>query len=226
MPVNRQPYGLEPQHLVEYQGHQLESKTAKALSKMVTAAARDNIDIKVCSGFRDFHRQMQIWNNKASGTRPVLDSHSKPVELSNKSANEIIELILLWSALPGTSRHHWGTDVDLFDANQIDQNKLQLIPSEYESGGPCSNLYQWLLIHASSFGFYFPFQLGLSGVSPEPWHLSYFPVANTILDSFELETLRQIITESEITFRDELLYRLEPLVQNYVYRVAPSPDET
>ena len=31
----------------------------------------------------------------------------------------LIETILLWSALPGGSRHHWGTDVDVFDAAAV-----------------------------------------------------------------------------------------------------------
>lgn len=221
---NLQAYGLDSQRLVDYQGHKLEIETARALTKMTFAAARDGIKINLCSGFRDFERQMKIWNNKASGIRPVLDIDDKPVAISGKANDEIIDLILLWSALPGTSRHHWGTDVDLYDANNISRSELQLVSSEYQDQGPCADLHKWLLAHALEFGFYFPFQLGLSGVSPEPWHLSYFPVANKLLDSFNIDILRQVITNSEIIFKDELLFRLEPLVHNYVYRIAPAPN--
>ncbi|WP_076411254.1 M15 family metallopeptidase [Shewanella sp. UCD-KL12] len=216
-------YGLDSSALIEHQGHKLESHTAAALSQMTAAAVTAGIDIQICSGYRDFDRQMHIWNNKANGLRPVLDLESKPVDISEKSADEIIDLILLWSALPGTSRHHWGTDVDLFDGNQITQSQLQLISAEYDKDGPCSALHQWLVLNASKYGFYFPFQLGLSGVSPEPWHLSYFPVANNILSGFDIHVLKQAISNSDIRFKSELLARLEPLVNHYVFKVAPSP---
>lgn len=216
-------YGLSSAHLVEYCGFQLETETAIAFDKMRIAAAKDGIAIEICSAFRDFDRQQLIWNAKASGKRVLLDSDSKPVDVDKKSPEQIIALILLWSALPGTSRHHWGTDIDVFDSNTISKANLQLISQEYASNGPCHQLYSWLVQNAPQFGFYFPFQHGLSGVSAEPWHLSYYPVAKGFVDSFDTQILRKILLNSSVLYKELLSNNLESLAQEYVFRVAPTP---
>ena len=216
-------YGLESSHLVDYQGHKLEQDTAKALTAMTQAAKLHGIDIAVCSAHRSFDKQLQIWNGKALGKRTLLDINSKPVSITDKSEQELIDLILLWSALPGTSRHHWGTDVDLYDANAIELSELALISAEYEEQGPCASLHTWLTQHSHEFGFYFPFQLGLSGVSPEPWHLSYFPVANKLLSAFKLGKIESVLHNADIELKSELMARLPHIVNEYVLRVAPSP---
>lgn len=216
-------YGLSSAHLVEYCGFLLESETAVAFEKMRTTAAKEGINLAICSAFRDFDRQQLIWNAKASGKRVLLDSDSKPVDVDKKSPEQIIALILLWSALPGTSRHHWGTDIDVFDDKAISKDNLQLIPQEYALNGPCNQLYTWLVNNAEQFGFYFPFQHGLSGVSAEPWHLSYYPVSKGFVDKFDPRELREILQDSSVLHKDSLLNNLKDLVQEYVYRVAPTP---
>ncbi|MEC4724211.1 M15 family metallopeptidase [Shewanella sp. D64] len=216
-------YGLESSHLVDYQGHKLEQYTAEALTCMRQTANLQGIDIAVCSGHRSFDKQLHIWNGKALGKRTLLDIDSQPVSITDKSGQDLVDLILLWSALPGTSRHHWGTDLDLYDANAIERSKLALISSEYQAQGPCSRLHTWLVQHSHEFGFYFPFQLGLSGVSPEPWHLSYFPVANKLLNRFKLGEIESVLHNADIELKSELMAKLPYIVNEYVRRVAPSP---
>ncbi len=218
------PYGLVHANFVDYQGHLLERETAKALEQMALAASLDGIKIKVCSGYRDFSKQLKIWNDKALGKRTVLDKDSQPVELTQKSDKEIVELIMLWSALPGTSRHHWGTDIDVYDENGIERSQLQLVSSEYLSSGPCGDLHRWLVKHAGDFGFYFPFQEGLSGVNAEPWHLSYYPVSSDILRAFDVNALEQILNEAELELKTEIMARIQSLVDEYVFKVAPPPN--
>lgn len=218
------PYGLVPADFVDYQGHLLERETAKALEQMTLAASRESIKIEVCSGYRSFTRQLKIWNDKAQGKRTVLDKNSQPVELKHKSNKELLELIMLWSALPGTSRHHWGTDIDVYDANGIQLNQLQLVSSEYISSGPCGNLHHWLIKHAGDFGFYFPFQKGLSGVSAEPWHLSYYPVSSEILKAFNIDELKQILDDADLELKTEVMAKIQSLVDEYVFKVAPPPN--
>jgi len=47
-----------------------------------------------------------------------------------------VRAILHWSALPGASRHHWGTEIDVIDrAALADGRKAQLIPAEYGADG-------------------------------------------------------------------------------------------
>jgi len=216
-------YGLSSSHLVDYQGYKLQQDTAVALAKMSAAAKGQGIDMRICSGYRSFAAQLKIWNTKALGKRTLLDIDSHPASITNKSEKELVELILLWSALPGTSRHHWGTDVDLYDANTIESKDLRLVTSEYQALGPCANLHTWLAKHSYEFGFYFPFQQGLSGVSPEPWHLSFFPVADQYLNQFELDKITSILDDTDIELKEVLMARIPDIVKEYVHRVAPSP---
>ncbi|MGS0674293.1 M15 family metallopeptidase [Shewanella sp. 125m-1] len=218
-------YGLEDQHLVECLGHLLEVNTAAAFLTMQQAALTAGIDIQICSGHRNFDRQLGIWNAKASGRRAVLDKSSMPVSIEHLSSNELIDTILLWSAIPGMSRHHWGTDIDIFDANGIEKPKLQLVPTEYQQGGPCFHLSQWLHSHADKFGFYLPYQQGLSGVSPEPWHLSYFPMSKDYINTYDIDAVKAILASCDILHKDTILERIVPLVNEYVLRVAPIPTQ-
>ena len=79
--------------------------------------------------------------------------------------------ILRYSALPGTSRHHWGTDLDIWDAAAVEPGyALRLSPAEYVAGGVFSAMTQWM--------FYKPYAIDSGGIAPEAWHISYRPVAS------------------------------------------------
>lgn len=210
---------LSPYHQLETR-FKLESQTALAFKAMADCAAKDGIKLAICSAYRPFDRQLAIWNAKASGKRAVLDINEQPVDISPLSDDELVDLILLWSALPGASRHHWGTDIDVFDAEQIEAKSLRLVEAEYRDGGPCARLHQWLVANAKDFGFYFPFQRGQSAVSAEPWHISYFPVSQALLPQFEVNTLAQIIAHSDMLLKDAVIRRLPELVAEYVHRIA------
>src|SRR3954467_11432795 len=82
---------------------------------MKAAAARQGFDIAITSGFRDFEAQQRIWNLKWKGERPVYDSLGVPRDHTSLTPDELAAAILCWSALPGGSRHHWGTELDVVD---------------------------------------------------------------------------------------------------------------
>ncbi|GGP84320.1 peptidase M15 [Shewanella ulleungensis] len=216
-------YGLDGQHMVSVGEYLLEQNTAAAFCKMQIAANQSGLDLQLCSAYRPFERQVHIWNAKASGTRPLLDKASQPIDYASLSDQQLIDTILIWSALPGASRHHWGTDIDVFDAKQISKQSLQLVSTEYQETGPCFALHQWLIEHAVDYGFYFPYQAHQSGVSPEPWHLSYFPVAKDYVSQFRAAELAKVLSHAEISLQSPLIERLTELVNHYVFYVAPSP---
>ena len=83
---------------------------------MRAAAAADGIDLVAFSSFRDFDRQLAIWNGKFRGERPMQDRAGRPLDALALTPAERVAAILWWSALPGASRHHWGTDIDVMDA--------------------------------------------------------------------------------------------------------------
>ncbi|ABL99852.1 D-alanyl-D-alanine carboxypeptidase-related protein [Shewanella amazonensis SB2B] len=196
---------------------------AKAFAAMQHQAAKAGIKLAVTSGYRSFERQLAIWNAKATGKRPLLDAKGQPLDGSSLDADKLIDTILLWSALPGCSRHHWGTDLDVFDAARIEKDALKLEAWEYAKDGPCHALANWLIESGEAFGFFLPYQAGKSGVSPEPWHISFAPAAQFAINQFDTNLLRSVIAASDMALKDTVLLRLDTLVERYVrHFAAPS----
>lgn len=171
--------GRSTDHLAPLSGHhRLQPAAVAAFLAMQQAALEAGFSLQPASTFRDFERQQAIWNGKFCGERPVLDKDSRPIDITPLSAAERCEAILRWSALPGASRHHWGSDLDVYDPSLLPAGqKLQLEPWEYEQGGYFYPLNQWMTDHMAEFGFYRPFTEEGDGVAVEPWHLSYRPLA-------------------------------------------------
>lgn len=177
---NQMLTGRSLAHLASIDGgpHRLQPEAVDAFTGMQSAARLAGFNLQPASTFRDFARQLAIWNGKFGGERPVLDKDSRPVAVASLTDAERCELILRWSALPGASRHHWGSDLDIYDPDLLPQGaKLQLEPWEYAPGGYFAGLNQWLTENMSTFGFYRPYDIDRGGVAVEPWHLSYRPLA-------------------------------------------------
>jgi LAS superfamily LD-carboxypeptidase LdcB len=158
---------------------------------MRAAAAADGLDLVAFSSFRDFERQLNIWNAKYRGERPMQDRAGRPLIAGALSPAERVAAILCWSALPGASRHHWGTDCDVMDvANLPPGYRIQVVAAEYRAGGPFQRLTTWLDEHMHAFGFYRPYDTDRGGVAPEPWHLSYAPLARRAQAALSVDGLR------------------------------------
>ena len=184
------------------------------------AARAAGFDLTPVSGFRDFDRQLAIWNAKFRGERPLYDAAGAPIDGLAQSPAQRIEAILLWSALPGASRHHWGTDVDLFDAATVTPGyQVQLSVGEFSSGGPFAPLAEWLEVHAARFGFFRPFRGVLSGVQPEPWHFSFAPVAEAARRALNPEIWREALMGSALEGKEEVLSRLEEFHARYIMAI-------
>ncbi len=209
-------------HVVELQHPQcgLHYEAAASFLSMRDAAADDGIDLAARSSFRDFDTQMLIWNRKWLGERRLYDRNSQPVERSSLGDYEAVDTILCWSAIPGGSRHHWGSDVDVIDAAAIPEgHTVELVPAEYAAGGIFSRLNVWLDAHMSRFGFFRPYRTDRGGVSPEPWHLSYAPVAVPALESLSLSMLRQVIDTSPIEGKSHVLARLPEIYTRFMLSI-------
>lgn len=197
--------------------------------RMRAAAAADGIDLVPASAFRDFERQRNIWNSKYSGERPLQDRNGRPLSVNALSSAEKIEAILWWSALPGASRHHWGTDCDVYDRAALPiGTKLRLESDEYAPGGPFAKLDAWLTQHAAEHGFFRPYATLRDGVSPEPWHLSYAPLAERCVAALTVDVLAEALRSaaaqgSTVSGDAELLPHLPALHRRFVaaYDVPP-----
>ena len=189
------------------------------------AAASDGFDLAVLSGFRSFEKQLSIWNRKARGELAVLDNDAKPIDITTLTERELVFSILRWSALPGASRHHWGTDVDVYDAAARPAGyEIELVPSEYDAGGIFAPLSEWLdarIANRSAFGFFRPYDQDRAGVAAERWHLSYSPVAATYLWMLTPDLLRQTIESADMMLKDVVLANLGEIITWFVLNTNP-----
>ena len=184
------------------------------------AARSEGIELTVVSGFRSFERQVGIWNAKYRGERPLLDRLGNVLDYASLDERARVDAILLWSALPGASRHHWGTDIDVIDRAAVTADyRPQLTMQEFSTGGPFLRLNDWLSLNMKRFGFFRPYTVDRGGVQPEPWHLSYAPVAVAALEALTIEVLFEAIAASSMDGREQVLVRLPELYRRFVVSV-------
>jgi LAS superfamily LD-carboxypeptidase LdcB len=191
--------------------------SAGALRALVAAASNDGLDLQIVSSFRGFTRQTEIWNAKFSGRRRLLDRESIAIDRAGLDEQALIDTILIWSALPGASRHHWGTDVDVIDRAAMPEDYVpQLVQQEFEPGGIFGPLAAWLSANLGRFDFFRPYSTDRGGVMPEPWHISYAPISVPALRSLTIDVLADAIGGSEMLGRESVLARLPELYEKYV----------
>lgn len=216
--------GQSTQHLVEVLVGQksflMHPNVRDDLLALQDAANSAGFICHIASGFRPFERQLTIWNRKMSGEVPLLDELSHPMDSQTLSDEQKMWAILRWSALPGASRHHWGTDFDLFDRLAIPEGTtLQLEPDEYLQGHQ-HRFYLWLKDHAEQFGFFFPFQGKDNGVAFEPWHVSHRASANLCSAQLTMAMLAEQIEHAPILGKEVILQHLQTIYTDYVTNIS------
>ncbi|MBQ8706692.1 MAG: M15 family metallopeptidase [Succinivibrionaceae bacterium] len=213
--------GQDQSHLVPLEGfekHLLTPETARAFSAMREDAARDGIDIAPVSCFRSFQRQLEIWNDKYLGDRPVYDNRNRPVNVGTLTGVETVYAILYWSALPGFSRHHWGTDLDVASQKLMPEGyQLQLTSDEYGPDGIFAPLTAWLDRHMEEYGFFRPFTDDAHvRVGTELWHLSHRSQAAEFERLISREVIAKVVGESQIAGKSCLKGMIDELYDDYI----------
>ena len=174
---------------------------------MESAALLDGVDLKIASATRNFDYQEDLWNKKWEGTTLV---DGKKLPRTIPGGLERFEKILEFSAVPGTSRHHWGTEIDVNDANP-----------EYFNTEKGEKVYTWLLQNASSFGFCQPYTAKgtdrTTGYNEEKWHWTYLPLSREFTQEY-----KNLIQDSDINGfdGDEYVPTLN-LINDYVLGINP-----
>lgn len=173
----------------------LNRETYWAFVKMFRAAKADGIELKIVSGARSFEHQKAIWERKWKNYKDL-----DPLSRSRK--------ILEFSSMPATSRHHWGTDIDL--------NNLE---NSYFEEGKGKVEYEWLVKNAPRFGFYQVYTSkgsGRTGYSEEKWHWSYLPLSRHYLQAYN-----DTIQYSDITgFEGAHLAEAQEMIAAYVNGIS------
>ena len=199
--------------------HFLQAEAAKAFQGLQQSAVNNGFNLQPASSFRDFARQQLIWNGKFSGERKVHDDFGTALELGQLDDWQKCLAILRWSALPGASRHHWGTEIDIFDPDLLPQGKtLQLEPWEYEKGGYFFELSEFLTENLSHFDFALPFMQMPKNkkIGREPWHISYLPLAEQAKQRFSKGVLLQAWENEDIAGKAVLQAYLPIVFESYI----------
>ncbi|WP_299124381.1 M15 family metallopeptidase [uncultured Winogradskyella sp.] len=141
----------------------LNKEVYSAFLKMFHAAKQDGIVLNILSGTRNYEEQKVIWERKWNAYNNL-----EPLGRAQK--------ILEYSSMPTSSRHHWGTDLDL--------NSLS---NSYFSNGKGKAIYDWLNANANDYGFYQVYtekENGRTGYNLEKWHWSYLPLASAYIEFY------------------------------------------
>jgi D-alanyl-D-alanine carboxypeptidase len=183
-------YCSKPMHIQE--------EVLNAYLKMRTAALAEGVNLLIISGTRTFNDQKGIWERK-------WEANAAEIKDSLANANKI----LLFSSMPGTSRHHWGTDIDL---NSLDDAFFQ--------SGEGLKIYNWLKAHAGEYGFCQVYsdkvETNRTGYSMEKWHWSYMPLSSKYLAAYV-----STITYADIKgFKGDNLPARIDVIKNYVQGIS------
>ena len=185
-------HGEQDGHLVPFAQPRgvvlLHPDVVRPFESLLERSRQRGFEITIASSFRSFERQLLIWNNKATGLRDILNDDDQVIDISGMSDDEKMWAILRFSALPGFSRHHWGSDLDVFDAKSMQPGyQLQLTVGECEANGVFCRFHQWLTEELGNTDFYRPYSADHGALAREPWHLSYRPVSKSYVEALDYE---------------------------------------
>ena len=152
----------------------LRKQAYQAFVQMAQTAREAGISLQIISATRNFTAQKRIWEAKWNGQRPV---GGQDLSQTIPNAKERALKILEYSSMPGTSRHHWGTDID-----------LNALTNNYFASGEGKKIYDWLQLHAHTYGFCQVYteqgEERPGGYQEEKWHWSYMPLAHQFLRQY------------------------------------------
>jgi LAS superfamily LD-carboxypeptidase LdcB len=197
-------------------------EAADAFLAMREAARVDGIDLLPCASYRPFEAQLRNWNRKSTGDVPLHDIAGHARDYAALTPIELIYAIMGWTALPGASRRHWGSDIDVFDRTAVPPGyRLKLLPEEVAQGGVFERLHDWLDTNIAGFGFFRPYRTNRGGMYPAPWHLSHFASAQRALAAIDIDLLTRVIRQADMSQRDLVLELLPEIFGRFVLNVDP-----
>jgi len=183
-------------------GFKLQKQAYDAFVKMQKAALKDGIKIKVVSSFRSYEHQNRIWQRKYM-------RYTK----QGLSPQQAIAKIIEYSTIPGTSRHHWATDIDIVDAAVKAPTEDVLQARLFDEGQVYNKLKKWLDKNANTYGFYLVYtkDRNRKGFKYEPWHYSYAPLSKPMLVAYLKLDLVSILRKNKLIgsayFTNEFIIR-------------------
>jgi LAS superfamily LD-carboxypeptidase LdcB len=207
-PATHPDFAKIPSEITNKENVYLRKEVLEAFIKMRNAAKEDNITLTIISATRNFQAQKVIWEAKWNGGRLV---EGQNLSISIKDPAQRALKILRFSSMPGTSRHHWGTDIDINDLND-----------SYFLSGNGKKEYEWLVKNAGKFGFcqvYSPKGAQRpNGYEEEKWHWSYTPTSEILLQQYQ----EKVKPEDINGFQGAETAQSINVIKNYVLGISPN----
>jgi len=182
-------------------GYKLRKEAHEQFLLMKKAAKEAGFNIHVVSSYRNYAHQNGIWERKYNANRKAGLSQTKSIE-------KIIE----YSTIPGTSRHHWGTDLDIIDSTKgIPNNPLS--ETHFNEGGRMRKFKLWLDENSEKYGFYLVYTNvpNRKGFTYEPWHFSYKPLSTKMLAEYKKLDIKELLQSQKLlgsnNFSDEFIQK-------------------
>ena len=179
-----------------------------AFQAMHRDAKNSGVNLKIISATRSFYHQKSIWEGKWNGKRAVggIKNIKRSIQDPVKRAKKILE----YSSMPGSSRHHWGTDIDLNAFN-----------NSYFSSGQGKKTYSWLVKNAPRYGFCQPYTPKSgerpTGYNEEKWHWSFRPLSKHYTEQAQIR-----LFDSKFSgFRGSNTAAQIGILKNYVLGINP-----
>ena len=180
--------------------YELQEEVKTSFILMKKEALKSGIKIEIISDYRSYEHQKRIWTRK----------YNRFVK-EGLTPSEAISKIIEYSTIPGTSRHHWGTDLDIIDGGKERPVGDILDEIHFEKEGIYSKLKDWMDKHASEFGFCLVYtdDEHRKGFKYEPWHYSYEPISSEMLRQYLKIDIRLLLEKDKLPgsnyFTDEFM---------------------
>lgn len=181
---------------------------AAAFFHMQQAAAAVGVDLVPVSGFRSLERQSQIWSRKMTDAIGQMGDRQSA-----------LCTVMEYSAPPGWSRHHWGTEIDLVGGQLREEARLEA--DDWIAGGPCHDADQWLAAHAAKFGFHKPYDQHYGGFLAEPWHWSFVPTSGCLLPLMKRIDWKSVFAGEDFAAAELLANQVVRLFKDFVLGINP-----
>lgn len=136
--------------------HRADARIVEDLAAMLTAAEAEGAHPVICSSFRTYDYQENLFENRIE--RAEREDHLEGAEAEEAAA--------FWVAPPGASEHQTGLAIDIVDADYL----------ELDEGQESTATQQWLMAHCTEYGFILRYPTDKSattGIGYEPWHYRY-----------------------------------------------------
>ena len=156
-------------------GHELEERSADAITRMILDAKADGMNISVMSSYRTYQKQVELFRKKIERLEKAGWDHKRAVEEAGKVV-----------AVPGTSEHQLGLTVDFVTGSY----------RSLDEGIKNTKEYKWIEENAWKYGYVIRYPSGkseITGIISEPWHLRYVGIPAA-----------KLITEQEICLEEFL----------------------